>query len=304
MSKNEGNNRREFLKKSAAAAAGLGLLGFGIKAQPLMLNSPPENAANRKNMMVVGMKTAYISPLPMFDGLNKDGTDCTSPHRRQVIMEATFTQGKRNMTDIYFKDRLTHPAVKMYTLKPADFVLGRVDPNGMALRTFRGLGLFRGHLERPGHRTIIGVAGDEPAEGVFDVNVKKVVHFHKFDPNATKPTVLEYLLFGKGSELFMAHFITKPDDFDQIISVKIPGNPFSEAQLSDGIHVVFSSRGNTALERMKEKHKGPGEFQLPGETAKTLPVEVVREFYFEESELAVPPTFNPSTEEEKKSGFP
>lgn len=296
--------RREFLKSSATAAVGLGFLGHGLNPQPFAMNHSGMDAADTHNMMIVGAKTAYISHLPMFDGLNPDGTDFTSPHRRQVIIEATFTKGSQNLTEIYFKDRVNNPAVKMYTLKPADFVLGRVDPNGEALKTFRGKAVFRGHLERNPHRTIIGVDGGQPAVGVFDVDVKTVVHFHKFDPKATKPSRLEYLLFGKGPELFLAHFITKPNDFDQIISIKIPGQPFTDEQLSKGMHVVFAGRSNTSLQRMKERDKASGEFQLPGGPPRTLPVEVVREFYFEESELAVPPVFAPATAEEKKSGFP
>ena len=38
-----------------------------------------------------------------------------------------------------------------------------------------------------------------------NVTVTRVVHFRKFDPAATKPAQLEYLLFGKGTELFLAH---------------------------------------------------------------------------------------------------
>ena len=298
------NNRREFLKTTVAAAAGLGCLSLGLKAQHSLHHHTLEDAANTHNMMVVGVKTVYLSHLPMFDDVTEDGTDFTSPHRRQVILEATFTQAGRDVTKLYSNDRLSHPGVKMYTLKPAEFVLGRVDPKGEGVKKFRGKALFRGHLERPGKRVIMGVAGDDPEDGSFDVNVKNVVHFHKFDPKGTKPTHLEYLLFGKGPELFLAHFITLPDDFDQIVSVKIPGHGLTDAQLSKGMHVVFADRGNNSLERMKEKQIAPGDFQLPGGTPKTLPVEVVREFYFEESELAVNPSFDVATEEEKKSGFP
>jgi len=186
----------------------------------------------------------------------------------------------------------------MYTLEPAKFVLGRVDPKGTALKKFRGNAVFRGHLERGGE-AFIG------AQGVasFDVIVKKVVHFHKFDPKGTKPAQLEYLLFGKGPELFMAHFITKPDDFDQIVSVKIPGHGLSDLQLGKGLHVVFADRENTALTRMKEKQIGSGMLQLPGAPSKKLTVEVAREFYFEEGELATNAVFE-ATEEEKNSGFP
>jgi len=289
---------RQLRLHPAAAAAGLGCLSLGLKAQSTVPNNPVEDAPTTHNMMLVGVKTAYISHLPMFvnDG---PGPAFDSPHRFQVILEATFNEGGNDRTQLYAKDRLAHAAVKMYTLKPANFVLSQVDPKGMALKKFRGKGIFRGHLERGG-RVIIG-SNNVPS---FDVNIKNVVHFRQFDPQATKPSKLEYLLFGKSEELFLAHFITKPPDFDQIISVRIPNQPFTEAQLSSGMHVIFADRDNTALKRIKEKDKVPGEFQVPGATAQTLPVEAVREFYFEESELAVPPTFRPSTEEEKKSGFP
>ena len=295
-------NRREFLKTGVAAAAGLGCLSLGLKAQHPMLPRPIVDDANTHNMMVVGTKTVYLSHLPMFEKVTGDGKDFTSPHRRQVILEATFTRRGQDLTPSYFKDRLRNPQERMYTLKPSEFVLGRVDPNGEALKKFRGKGLYRGHLERGGC-VILGSPEDDPADGSFDVNVRNVVHFHKFDPKGAKPARLEYLLFGKGSELFLAHFITLPDDFDQIVSVKIPGHGLTDAQLGQGLHVVFADRNNTALTRMREKDKGTGALQLPGAPPKSLAIEVVREFYFEESELATNFTFG-QTEEEKKSGFP
>ncbi len=93
MSKmNRINNRREFLIGSVAAAAGLRFAGLGLKAQALIASLPPEDFPNTHNMMIVGEKTVYLSHLPMFV---MDGTPPTfnSPHRFQVILEATFTDG-------------------------------------------------------------------------------------------------------------------------------------------------------------------------------------------------------------------
>jgi hypothetical protein len=243
----------------------------------------------------------FLSHLPMFV---IDGAPPTfdSPHRFQVILEATFTDGARDLTANYFSDRAQNPSVKMYTLNPAKFVLSRVNPSGAALKKFRGNTVFRGHLERDGEPFIGFTGAKPPPGGVFDVNVKRVIHFHQFALKAAKPTRLEYLLFGKGTELFLAHFITKPDDFDQIISVKLAGRSFTDEQLANGMHVIFSSRGNTAVERLKENDNLSGQFQLAGGTPGTLSVAAVREFYFEEGELAVPPNFDP-TAEEKKAGF-
>jgi hypothetical protein len=251
-------------------------------------------------MMLVGTKAAYLSHLPMFVRKGT-GPEFDSPHRFQVILEATFTDGDRNLTDIYFSDRMKNPAVKMYTLNPRLFVLSRVDPNGKALKQFRGNALIRGHLERGG-KSFIGDFENPPDGGAFDVNVVNVVHFHEFDPKAVKPSKLEYLLFGKGSELFLAHLITKPNDFDQIISIKTTGQAFTDEELGKGLHVVFSQRANTAKDRLKEKAKDSGVLQISGAASRNVPVEVVKEFYFEEGELFLPPTFQ-ATAEERKSGF-
>jgi hypothetical protein len=288
---NQINYRREFLKNSAAAVAGLGYLSFDSKARSFLI---PEDDPNTHNMMIVGMKTTYLSHLPMF--VNEAGPGFDSPHRFQVILEATFRDGNRDLTQVYAQDRLKNPSVKMYTLRPEEFVLSRLDPKGMALKKFRGESIFRGHLERRPRQRIVG------PNGAFDVNIQRVVHFREFDPNATKPARLEYLLFGKGQEIFLAHFITKPDDFDQIISVKIAGQSVTDEQLAKGMHVVFSTRNNTAADRMKEEEKGTGEFHLLGAAPLTLAVEVTREFYFEETELLARPNMSQNAEE-KKAGF-
>jgi hypothetical protein len=293
-------SRREFMKTCATAVAGLSCLSLGAKAQSFIMNRAPEDSPNTHNMMLVGAKTAFLSHLPMFvnDGT---GPEFDSPHRFQVILEATFTDGTRNLTDVYFSDRVKNPAVKMYTLNPGLFVLSHLDPNGKALKKFRGNGLIRGHLERGG-KSFIGDFQNPPDGGAFDVNVVNVVHFHEFDPKAAKPAKLEYLLFGKGSELFLAHLITKPNDFDQTISIKTTGPAFTDEELSKGLHVVFSKRGNTAKDRLKEKIKDSGMLQISGVAPRSVSVEVVKEFYFEEGELFLPPTFD-VTPEEKKPGF-
>jgi hypothetical protein len=96
--------------------------------------------------------------------------------------------------------------------------------------------------------------------------------------------------------------ITKPNDFDQIISIKTTGQAFTDEELSKGLHVVFSQRANTAKDRLKEKAKDSGVLQISGAASRNVPVEVVKEFYFEEGELFLPPTFQ-ATAEERKSGF-
>lgn len=302
MSKmNRVSNRREFLIGSAAAAVGLGCLSAGSKANNALMNFPFWEAPATHNMLLVGEQTAYLSHLPMFFALNREKTDFETPHRFQVILEASFSDGNRNLTDVYIADRRKHPAVKMYTFNPALFVLPDLDPAGNSpLRKFRGNALIRGHLERGG-TSFIGDFENPPAGGAFDVNVVKVVHFHRFVPGAAKPTQLQYILFGKGPETFLAHFIAAPPDFDQIISVRVTGQKFTDAELSRGIAVTFPGRANTSTGRIQEKGHASGTL-VGGANPKPVQVDALREFYFEEGELSMPAKFNP-TVEEKKSGF-
>ena len=144
-----------------------------------------------------------------------------------------------------------------------------------------------------------------PIKGLKDivVTVKQVMHAQKFEPADDKPEELTYFLFGKGMELFLAHSIIKPPDFDQIVSVKIPDNHFTEDELRRGVSAVFQDRKNTASQRLKEKQQAGGQFHVSGaHQFLKLQVQSGTEWYFEEGELRVPARFG-ATSEEKKSGF-
>jgi hypothetical protein len=200
------------------------------------------------NMLVIGEKTVFLCHLPMFDDLTVDKSDYTSMHRYQVILEARFIRNRKDVTNTYTKDRESNAGIKMYTLQPARFVLARLfSPNRDApmLRSFRAT-IFRGHLERDG----------QTINGLEDVVVKlnKVVHAREFDPFQEKASQLEYILFGKGEELFLAHLITKPPDFDQIVAVKTAGR-FTDEELGNGVRVLLPERRNTAAQRLKENEQ-------------------------------------------------
>ena len=249
------------------------------------------------NMLVIGEKTVFLSHLPMFDSLIEDKSDYTSMHRYQVILEAKFIRNGKDVTGTYTIDRQSNAGIKMYTLQPARFVLARLfTPNAdsPALRSFKAT-IFRDHLERNG----------EPIEGLEDVVVKvnKVIHAREFDPSQEKPAQLEYFLFGKGDELFLAHLITKPPDFDQIVAVKAVGHRFTNEELGKGVRVLLPERSNTAAHRIKENEQAKAQFQIvDASQILNLPIQAGTEYYFEEGELAMPAVFN-QTPEEKNSGF-
>ncbi|HEV7671387.1 MAG TPA: hypothetical protein VGS22_22950 [Thermoanaerobaculia bacterium] len=238
------------------------------------------------NMLVVGERTVYLSHLPMFQGKGPR----IMPHRFQVILEATFAH-----QETYAKDRQAHPATTIYMLSPEEFVLPDLAVPGKPLRSLQANEVVRGHLERAGNVSILQDVG---------VTVTRVIHFREFDPKAKKPAQLEYLLFGKGGELFLAHRIVGPPDFDQVLSVKTVEPALTDDELAQGVTVVFPGTKNTASGRLGSK-KTAGEATLAGSSAvhRKIQVDVGKELYFEEGELRMPATFD-STSQEKKAGFP
>ena len=241
------------------------------------------------NMMVVGEKSIFLSHLPMF----------MSPHNFQVILEATFTSGGKNIQEIYTRDRQSHRETKMYTLMPEEsFKLPSLfTPIPPSRSSFKGT-ILRGHLER----------GGEKIEGLtnIDVNVKRVVYAQKLGRDLVKPDELSYILFGNGQELFLAHVIARPPDFDQILSVKISNAP-SDEELKHFDRVVILDRDNSATLRIKEKEQVVGQGHVTGaHQFLQLQIQADVEFYFEEGELSsskmTDDTFDP-TPEERKAGF-
>ena len=288
MSKSHQSGRREFLKHgSFAAAAGLLGLGLGAKAET---HRHAADAPNTHNMLIVGREAVFLSHLPMFTA-----PDFDSPHRYQVILEAAFTKPGTDPQAAYADDRRRNPATKIYMFNPAEFILPQLHADGgQAPVTSFGGTIFRGHFERPGKRVI--------ADGVT-AGVKKVVHFREFDPAAASPAKLEYILFGKGGELFLAHFIARPPDFDQVLSVSVAGRAFTDEELGRGMRVTFE-RPNTIAQRLVERQEAVGEVRDAKAADAPLKVrfKAGTEFYFEEGELRVPAAFNP-TAAEIRAGF-
>jgi len=260
----------------------------GEKNIPTYISSKDGPATH--NMLVVGEKTIFLSHLPMF----QEKGERPMPHRYQAILEVSFEKTGASPQDVYFKDRKSHPGIKIYTINPENFMLPALVASD-TLRHFKGT-IFRGHLEK------LQKTEGEILKNI-NVTVKRVVHFREFNPAMKKPAQLEYLLFGKGSELFLAHFITGPPDFDQVLAVQISGHTFNDEELAKGIKLTFSGTANTPAGRLKEAQQKDAEHKPDSASSpQKLRVLVKRELYFEEGELRVPAVFN-TTAEEKKAAF-
>lgn len=161
-------------------------------------------------MMLMGHERVYASHLPMFH----------SPHHYQIILELTLTQSD---LEAYRLDRAVHSAERVYTLEPETFVLPEM-VNGTKKFTAN---IYRGHFERGGVAILKNVS----------VSIARVVYFKKFEPDEQKPKSLEYILFGHEGEQFLAHRICAAPDFDEILSVQVPGAIAKELD-SNGYNLI------------------------------------------------------------------
>jgi hypothetical protein len=267
-----------------------GSIGHDQQSSPrtCMDQQPPPPTCGVHNQMMVGKQTIYLSHLPMFmfDPQRHE-------HNFQVILEVTLN-GPGNPQAIYVDDRMQHPQERMYTMSPDAFEMVELDPQHPTRHALTGA-IFRGHLERP--------IGQEPIINRAVAQVMNIVYFHEFEENAKPLAQLEYLLFGKAPELFLAHVITRPPDFDQILSVTVSGPSPTAGDLSRGIRIMIPGRANTPHTRIKAGERVTGEAQLAGAQAgQPLELEAGTEFYFEEGELRLPMTMR-QTPEERASGF-
>jgi len=235
-------------------------------------------------MLVVGEDTVYLSHLPMF----------MLPHNFQAILEVTF-EGGGDPYEHYLHDR-RHVGAKLYTLNPkelfnlTDLTVDPLDRKHPQPRRSRfNAEIYRNHFERPNKAHPEAPMPVQLPDAV--VQVTNVVLFRQLDTYRQAPPLLprlEYFLFGKVQELFLAHVITQPPDFDQILSVKGHDLEFTDEALRHGVLVTVPERANSKLERIKEGERVVAEAHLAGEDApKTAQVQIEAgvEFYFEEGEL-------------------
>ena len=84
-----------------------------------------------------------------------------------------------------------------------------------------------------------------------------------------------------------------------MLSVKVEGHSFTDAELGKGIEVTIPGRPNEASERVQEAQQVTGVTQPTGARALEFKLEANKEIYFEEGELLVPPTFEDTKLEQK-----
>jgi len=173
-------------------------------------------------MRIIGDDSIYLSHMGLFK---------SSCHDYQGIFEVAFT-GANNPQQKYLDIQKSDPNKNEFTLRPQDdFILPELGSG--KIKSFQA-DLFEGQYERP-------LTQPEVIAKDVTVTVKRVLHFRAFAPSATLSPNLEYLLFGSSKEQYVAHKLTRPNDFDQILAVKT-SLPLTDAELAKAVSIVFPNR--------------------------------------------------------------
>lgn len=244
---------------------------------------PPD--FGRHNMFAFGREVVFLSHLPMF----------MAPHDAQLILEVTVEDAGGSLLEVWSRERASHPDERVYTVMPEKFALSTLYLGDPPPRSSFRARFFRGHLEHGG--AVI------PELAIVEVRVTRVVYAKRFDQGG-KPEELTYLLFGRGAELFLAHRISEPPDFDQILSVELAGSPLDEEDMEAGVEVVLPGRANTANERLRDGSAATARGHVTGaHQFLSLELTNVHELYFEEGELMTSRGAFEPTPLETEAGF-
>jgi hypothetical protein len=192
-----------------------------------------------------GKDTLYLSHLAVFMGRPE-----AHPHNFQVLLEVEFENAEAKAR--YRADRAQHPDM-IYTATPPVFdqvALVAEYPGRELLRRFPQTTVFRGHFEQQGSEPII-------QNTTFEI--KRVVHFREFLLNGPKLEKQHYLLFGRGSDVMLSHFLSAPPDFDQFLAIEwkpkdIPNETVGERVedlLAQGLYLRLSDRENALETRLR-----------------------------------------------------
>lgn len=225
--------------------------------------------------VVFGSDPVYLSHLSMF---------AMPEHAIQLIVTATFAESDGSPSTAYRDDLQAHPNQRLYTLDPAVFVLSDVLPTDSQppRQTTLQADLFRNHVEQPPTKPEMIASG-------IEVRLSSVVLAHRYDAGTAPLGKLEYVLFGDEKASYLAHFITRPPDFDQILRVRLDQDVPAD-ELAAGIRLTVPDRANDRGVKIEEDG-GPVSAILhraAGDTTVTVTPEF--QFYFNfDGDMSRPP---------------
>lgn len=253
---------------------------YGQLAQPELHAAPPVHPEARipskpnarvpvdptvatHGQLMLGPSISYHLPVFMTD-------PWAHPHNFQVVLELALPADAQAAIAA---DQTAHPD-SIYTAVPPVFAQTSlvIDVPGHPRKdAFGQLIVFRNHFERSDRVEVVRA----PAQ------IVRVLHFRELAPDLPKPPELAYAVFGSSDGLFLAHLLSAPPDFDQVLKIELDGAP-AEADMTAGFSLSFATRSNKVEDRLKVGE----EVSCATQDGEPVSLRVVAEPYCEIGELA------------------
>ena len=198
-------------------------------------------------LVLLGTDTVYAVHMPTF----------TSPYDIQAVLRVSLS------TDGYLTARSRFGTSAVFTVRPQTYVPFEDLEPGVAFPAE----LYFGRFGR----------GGEPL-GTLTVEVEETLYEGRVGTSEAEPLppgLLRYVLFGR-EQLFLAHGITGPPDFDQVLTAQIIGEFLMEGD-GKAHPVTVPGRPDDLGGRLR-----PGEQIRPGD----VELRVLAEVYLETDDLA------------------
>jgi hypothetical protein len=213
--------------------------------------------------LMLGQSISYHLPVFMTD-------PWSHPHNFQVVLELALPADAQAAVAA---DQIAHPD-SIYTVVPPVFSQTSlvIDVPGHPRKNeFAELDFFRNHFERSDRVRIVRA----PAR------IVRILHFRELAPDLPKPAELAYVMFGSSGGLFLAHMLSAPPDFDQVLEVEVDGVP-GDVDMTAGFSLSFADRSNQVEDRLKVGE----EVSCATERGDSISLRMVAEPYCEIGELA------------------
>ena len=205
----------------------------------------PAAPSSNHGFYLLGERTFLLSHIPMF----------MDPHQAQLFMEVGISiSGGADPVKLYHEDQKKHPG-SLYVLVTDPLVLPTLAPDApKPLREFTGKVYRNWPFDDMAKAPVVIPA--------LDIKVTRSIFFRRF-VGAKPLSKLTYYCFKTAESTYLAHVITQPPDFDQILTAEIDGvDPGHHA-----LELTFSE-ANAIAHKLAPKHPESGVFALGGKHAK------------------------------------
>ena len=178
------------------------------------------DTANYHGMFMLGQETLFLCHMPMFT---------KACHMYQMIIEASLPA---EVMSAYINDRRNTPNL-VYNLINSDGTPFTLPALAIGEITEYPVDIYQDYSNQ----------GDgEPLNLLYSgvtLKVERVVYYRHFDFNFSYPENLTYILFGKGNEAHLSHFISKDPDYQHLLTLDRAPNWLASDELQASVHVNF-----------------------------------------------------------------